>query len=141
MAPSGGSRRTFSRIPVRVEAEVRSGGGQIARGRVIDVSPRGVSLETDDALPPGEDCALDLLLAGGDPPVVIRLRGHVARRLHGMLAIALETIDPSGYEHFMKLLLYNAPNAHAFEAEMRARAHLQPPVAPTGVDEGLPDEA
>lgn len=123
--------RTFTRIPVHIDATVRPEKGDAIQGRVHDLSMGGVSVETSATLPTGSRCTIDLVLRAGGPALDIFLTGRVVRAHDGLLAFSVESIDPAGYEHLTNLLLYNAPDARSFEEELEARADDQPPVAPT----------
>ena len=121
--------RTFTRVPVHISAHVHTPDGRTVLGRVHDISLGGVSIETDDRIALDARCSVELLLHAGDARLEISLVGHVVRQGEGFVAFATDAIDPDGYEHLLKLLLYNAPDAHRFEEEVEVRADLQPPLA------------
>jgi hypothetical protein len=126
--------RHFTRVLVRIEVVVRTPDGVETRGLLRDVSLNGLSVETDVAIPAGTVCAVRLLLGTGGEPLPVDARATVTRVGKGWLALHLQDVDPAGYEHFENLVLYNAPNADAFERELEQYADELPGIDPVEND-------
>ena len=124
------STRTFTRVPVHIEAWVRDGTGTEARGIIRDLSLNGICMTSETIIQEGASCDIRFFLGTGAQPIPIDATGTVVRSVEGSLALRIDEVDPDGHEHFNNLVLYNAPDAAAFEREADEHADEQPVIQP-----------
>lgn len=99
-------------------------------GTVHDLSLNGVSVACAGPLPLPGPCVIVLLLDGGASPIRIRATGAVVRVDGDRAAVRIEGVDPDDVHHLTNLVLYNAPDAGAFEDEAESGALRRPPLRP-----------
>ena len=122
--------RAFTRVPVHIHASFRPASGGSFQGVVRDLSLNGVSIESRHPVAVGTPCGITLLLGTGAEPIPVHARGTVVRASHGLVAAHIDEVAHDDYEHFTNLVLYNAPDAVAFEDEVSAHADQQPALRP-----------
>lgn len=119
--------RTFTRIPVHVEVEIQPEGGELLRARVHDLSFNGVSVDVEGSpFAEGTECEVVLILDGGAEEIRLPGHGKVVRAEPGLAAVSFSALDGDVYEHFERLVLYNANDPVAVEAELRDHEDDQP---------------
>lgn len=126
------SARSFMRVPVHVVARIRPDSGGELHGVVRDLSLSGVSIECAAGAPPLGPCGVQLVLRAGSEPVRVRAAGAVLRVEGTLAAVRFTSVDPDDEEHFTNLILYNAPDAAAFEEEAARQVDLRPRLEPLG---------
>jgi len=124
------STRSFTRVPVHIEACVRPEGGTELVGRVRDVSLNGLSVDTPVSLDAGTACSIRILLGTGSAPIPIHAVGTVAWSGSGVVALRLDRVAPEDAEHLSNLVLYNAPDPEVVETEADRNADDQPTLDP-----------
>jgi hypothetical protein len=118
--------REFTRVCVRHGAELLLPSGVIIRGEVDDCSLSGMFLTTASSAPVGSTCHVTIRLGGSE--LVIEAEGEVARvAVHGV-AVKFTSLTVDAHEHLRNLVLLNAPDPAAAEAELRQHIGLQPRV-------------
>lgn len=121
--------RAFTRIPVHIQVVVRPEGGEALRGVVHDLSFNGVSVDLPgNGLAPEIECEIELLLDGGAEEIRLPGHGRVVRAGEEVVALSFSALDGDIYEHFERLVLFNARNPVAMEEELRTRTDEQPPL-------------
>lgn len=108
-----GATRVWPAFPLRLGFP---GGGHWT-GRLRDVSLTGVFAEGAADLSTGTLCSVDIPLADENGPRIAGM-GIVVRVESGGAAIRFRRIDRDGYHHLRRLLLYNAHDPDAVEAEL-----------------------
>lgn len=121
--------RAFTRIPVHIQAEVRPEGHDPIAGVVHDLSFNGVSVDAPGAtLSPGTECEVELILDGGADQIRLPAHARVVRSSDQGFALVFTALDGDIYEHFERVLLYNAPDPARVEAELHDHPEAQPPL-------------
>ena len=126
--PEPGNARGFTRVSVRLELALDTGGHEPIEGRIRDLSASGLFLECEpgQAASEGHPCSLTLTL-GDDGGPVIRARARIVRvETNGMALRIEEVAGEDGFVHLRNLVLYNAPDADAALAEFDAHIGLKP---------------
>lgn len=111
------NKRDFSRVPVTITAEVRSG-DRTVRGSVEDMSVSGLFLACRDPFPPGTECEVLVTLGEGDGVARIEAQGAVVRSDAEGMALALSGTDPDSLTYLRNLVRYNARNVPQVEEEL-----------------------
>jgi len=113
------SNREFTRIPVRVHAEMKGGGLTLRSTDTRNLSLKGMLLASTESLPEGTDCEVSLLLGDGDA-IRIEIEGKVAHCYPDGIAIQFTRIfGVESYDHLRKLILYNAEDPDLVDGEFR----------------------
>lgn len=103
------NRREFTRVFVKLEAELLSGGYVVVKGRLENVSYNGMFLRCDTVLPVGTQCQVGLVLAGGAGARYVQARGVVSRIEKAGLAVQFtEILGEESAAHLKNLVLYNS---------------------------------
>lgn len=112
-------QREFTRVPVSVATELKTGQADAIFGRAEDVSLKGVFVVSSKKFPPRTECSFEFTLpATGDQMVRVKGRGVVARIDPLGMAIEFNELDADSVGHLRNLVLYNAPDAEKVEHEI-----------------------
>jgi hypothetical protein len=126
MSDNSGNR-AFTRIPVHIQVEIQPEGGELLRGTVHDLSFNGVSVDVEGTpVAEGTECEVELILDGGIEELRLPGHGQVVRASPGLVAVSFSSLDGDVYEHFERLVLMNARDPGAVEAELREHEDDQP---------------
>lgn len=110
-------RRRRSRVnlefPLNIEFE-----GKMVRGRVHDLSLKGLSCSTEEWIVPGKECDVTLELDSG---VRMRIHGRVIRAGQDG-AIDFLRMDESSFAHLRNLVRLYADDADLVDEELRSPA-------------------
>jgi len=113
------NRRKKTRVDFQTQVSVRTEDAEVlSKTHSRNISLRGVYLETEEALPLGTSCEVDILLSGTSSLLSIRVRGKVARQDANGLGIVFESIDPDSYFHLKNLIMYNSHDPEGIEREL-----------------------
>ena len=120
-------RRNGTRVRFEARVVVRTNETEVtARAGSRDVSLQGLYIATDERLPPGTPCEVEIRLNGSSLLLSIRAQGRVARSDAGGLGIEFESFDPDSYFHLRNLVMYNSEDPDTVEREERIRAASAP---------------
>jgi hypothetical protein len=110
------NQREFTRVPIRVRAEVKGGGLSIASSAPQTLSLKGMLVTCTEQLPKDTECQITLFLGDGD--IQIEAEGTVVRCYPDGIALQFTRIlGLESFEHLRKLVLYNAPDPDQVESE------------------------
>lgn len=109
-------RRSFSRVDFRVSALLQAEGVAI-KGEVSDVSLHGVYMETEEVLPVGTPVEITIYLSAAAEPVVINVKGTVARLVPGGIGCAFDKMDVESFAHLRSIISYQAGDESKVMAE------------------------
>ncbi|WP_460597547.1 PilZ domain-containing protein [Geomonas sp. Red276] len=98
-------RRNFSRVEFRVSALLQTDGAVI-KGDVKDLSLHGLYLETDQHLEPGTPVEITIYLSASTTPVVINVKGEVARLVPGGIGCHFDKMDADSFAHLRSIITY-----------------------------------
>ncbi|MBI3606629.1 MAG: PilZ domain-containing protein [Nitrospirae bacterium] len=115
-------RRERTRVRTGLDARVQSG-GLVVRGRVRDLSLKGVYLLCRPRVHEGADCRVTLVLTGADTPVPLEVDGRVVYTDDGGMAIEFTEMPADSLYHLRNLVLYNSQDTERVERELQ-----QPPI-------------
>jgi len=110
------NQREFTRVPIRVRAEVKGGGLTIASSAAQTISLKGMLVNCNEQLPVHTECQITLFLGEGD--IQIEAEGTVVRCYPEGIALQFTRIlGLESFDHLRKLVLYNAPDPEQVESE------------------------
>lgn len=110
------NQREFTRVPLRVRAEVKGGGFAIASSVTQNVSLKGLFVACSVPLPQATECQITLFLGDGD--IQIQAEGTVVHSYPEGIALQFTRIlGLESFEHLRNLVLYNAPDPDQVENE------------------------
>lgn len=118
--------REFTRVPINVKVEVKTGENSFNATKTIDLSMKGVSLIADQTLPVDTKCEVTIFLGNGDLGITIDVKGKVKRSVESGMAIEFTEIDLDSYEYLQNLLMHNSHTVHdAVEEEIHNHLGLK----------------
>ncbi len=109
-------RRSFSRVDFRVSALLQAEGVAI-KGEVADVSLHGLYLETQEQIPVGTPVEITIYLSSASEPIVINVKGVVARLVPGGIGCAFEKMDVESFAHLRSIISYQGGDESKVMAE------------------------
>ena len=118
------NRREFTRVQVKLQVELMSGGNVVIQGQLVNVSFNGMLLECDVTLPLGTTCQVFLSLDGAQGAPCVQARGTVSRIEPSVMAVQFTEIQ--GQEsagHLRNLVLYNS-GTETKQVEQELQEHL-----------------
>ncbi|NJD19173.1 MAG: PilZ domain-containing protein [Gemmatimonadetes bacterium] len=124
------SARSFMRVPVHVVAWIRPDSGGEIQGVVRDLSLNGAAVECPGGAPALGPCVVHFVLQAGAEPIRVAAAGSVLRVEGALAAVRFTSVDADDEDHFTNLVLYNAPDAAAFEEEALRQTDLRPRLEP-----------
>jgi len=114
-------KRSFVRVPFKMNTAVRTRDRTIWSTNTLDISMNGIRVETTAAVPTeGTLCEIEIALAESPDPVIIEARGTVVRSAIGTLAVHFSEIDIDSYDHLQQLILNNSKDPERAEQEIRS---------------------
>jgi PilZ domain len=126
------NRREFTRVPVSLLAELRSGGSVDIAGTLVDVSLNGMFVTCAANLPVNTICEISLQLDAGGGMETIKTEGKVIRQDPAGLALQFTKIlGPDSLAHLQNLVLYNSGDQITqVEKELSSHVGLKPSGTP-----------
>lgn len=117
--------REFTRIALQARGSIDLADGTTAVGDVQDLSVGGMRISSVAEPELGTAGTVRVVFGDGEDALVIVGRGHVARLDAGSLGVAFDELDLDGYHHISRLVLYNADDYDAVEAELESHVGLK----------------
>ncbi len=103
-------KRKTSRILFDAEATVKAGETEI-RGKIDNLSMKGMFLNTREVLPDHDQLRITILLSGSSSALTISLKGRAVRRENTGIAVEFSEMDLDSFMHLKKVVQYNSDNA------------------------------
>lgn len=125
-------RRTFTRIPFRVQATIWSDHVTEVATEVRDISLRGLYVVGTGRIPPGTLCKVLVVLGGADSEVRLHMQGKVVRVDAGGMAVEFQELGLDTFIHLRNLIHYNSRDQSLIEEEFHAHLGLLPREANQG---------
>lgn len=112
-------KRKFTRVPFKVEAEVKTDDTTYRSVEITNLSVGGCLLPIRAALEIGAKCHVKITLGGTGNDLAVTVDGEVIRNTSEAVAIRFTSVDPDSLFHLQNIVRYNAPDADAVEKEIR----------------------
>jgi len=121
--------RKHTRLPIRITATVSLADGKDYTGATRNMSFGGafINIEgfTESAeVKSGSKCELRLSLGSPDEPVIVPIKGKLARTNEEGVAIEFEHTTIEGYWHFKNIMIYNSPEVDMLLEELEKHPGL-----------------
>ena len=110
-------QRQVTRIPLTRLVEVHSSGAVVTVTESRDLSLRGFYMFTDERLPLGAPCEAKLYLGTTEEPLVLTIKGSIARHDKTGMGVEFAEMDLDTYHHLRNLVLYNAADPNQIQQE------------------------
>ena len=117
--------REFTRVPIKVEAEVHAENKSIFCDQTGDVSMKGLFLKSTTRFPSGTHCDVTLFLGGREGGMRIDVKGVVEHSSEKGMGVQFTEIGLDSYEHLQNLVLYNSQDSHKVEQEIKDHLGLK----------------
>jgi len=105
--------REFTRIPINLTVEVKSGDVVVKTDKTLDLSMKGIGIQVDQTLPRHSECTVRIFLGDEESGVSINVKGKVMRSTDSQMAIEFTKIDLDSYEYLQNLVMLNSHASHA----------------------------
>jgi len=73
-----------------------------------DISRKGIYIYTKEDIPVETVCEVKVVLSGAQPPVVIDVKGRVARKTDDGIGVEFREMDLDSFSHLKKIIEYNS---------------------------------
>ena len=115
----GEERRQKTRVHFETHVIIRTQESEIrAEADSEDISIKGIFIKTQDKIPEGTPCDLEILLTGSSTRLALTVKGTITRQEETGLAIGFDSMDLDSYMHLKNIILYNASDPEEVEKEM-----------------------
>ena len=112
-------KRRRTRVHFKTQVVLKTGISEIKAGaKSSDISMKGMFITTDEKIPVGTPCDIEIVLSGTTSRLALNIEGVVARRDKGGLGITFNSMDVDSYFHLKNIVMYNAKDPDAVEEEM-----------------------
>ncbi len=117
--------RHFTRVPLEMEATIVPAQGPIARGRIHDLSVRGVLFAGGPELLDGQGCVIEIHPNGRTDEPTIRARGRIERVTEFGTGIEFIDVEERFWHELRKIAVAFAPTADTVaQVEQEFRKHF-----------------
>ena len=120
--------RKHTRLPIRITATVSLADGNDYTGATRNMSFGGafINIEAFSAgnVEDGSACELKLSLGSPDEPVIVPIKGKLARSNEEGVAVEFEHTTIEGYWHFKNIMIYNSPEVDMLLDELEKHPGL-----------------
>jgi len=115
----GDDKRKRTRVHFETQVVLKTGVSEIMAGaNSSDISMKGMFVSTDEKIPVGTPCDIEIVLSGTTSRLALNIEGVVARLDKGGLGITFNSMDVDSYLHLKNIVMYNAQDPDAVEEEM-----------------------
>lgn len=112
-------RRTRTRVHFTTQVIVKTDESEIvAEANSEDISIKGLFVNTEERIPVGTPCDIEILLTGTSTRLALTIKGIITRQDASGLGIAFDSMDLDSYVHLKNIVLYNASEPEDIEKEM-----------------------
>ncbi len=112
-------RRTRTRVDFTTQVIVKTDESEIvAEANSEDISIKGLFVNTEERIPVGTPCDIEILLTGTSTRLALTIKGIITRQDASGLGIAFDSMDLDSYVHLKNIVLYNASDPEDIEEEM-----------------------
>ncbi|MDF1593562.1 MAG: PilZ domain-containing protein [Desulfobacterales bacterium] len=113
------NKRKFSRIPVKVDAELTVGDTSYRVEEILNLGMGGCRLPVTADFEVGTGCHVRILLNAAESEISVDIAGKIKRSTPGTVAVQFTRIDPDSLFHLRNIVRYNCPDADVVDREIR----------------------
>jgi hypothetical protein len=115
----GEEKRQKTRVHFETHVIIRTEESEIkAEADSEAISIKGVFVRTQEKIPEGTPCDLEILLTGSSTKLALTIKGLITRQEETGLAIGFDSMDLDSFMHLKNIILYNASDPEEVEKEM-----------------------
>lgn len=115
----GDEKRKRTRVHFETQVVLKTDVSEITAGaNSSDISMKGMFVSTDEKIPVGTPCDIEIVLSGTTSRLALNIEGAVARQDKDGLGITFNSMDVDSYLHLKNIVMYNAQDPDAVEEEM-----------------------
>lgn len=115
----GNDKRKRTRVHFETQVILKTDVSEIKLGaNSSDISMKGMFISTDEKIPAGTPCNIEIVLSGTTSKLALNIKGMIARQDKDGLGIAFDSMDVDSYFHLKNIVMYNASDPDAIEKEM-----------------------
>jgi len=114
-------KRKRTRVHFETQVVLKTDVSEIkADANSSDISIKGMFITTDEKIPAGTPCDIEIVLSGTTSRLALNIEGVVARQDLDKdgLGITFNSMDVDSYFHLKNIVMYNAEDPDAVEEEM-----------------------
>jgi hypothetical protein len=112
-------RRKRTRVQFSTQVIIKTEDSEIrAEANSEDISIKGVFVNTEEKIPLGTPCDLEILLTGTSTKLALTIKGVIARHEEAGLGITFDSMDLDSYMHLKNIILHNVSDPESLEEEM-----------------------
>ena len=112
-------KRRFTRVPFKVEAELKVGDTLYRTDDITNLSVGGCLLSLQANCEVGATCQVLIRLGGTNSELTVTMEGTVLRKTADTVAIKFTGVDVDSLFHLQNIVRYNASDPDAVEREIR----------------------
>lgn len=120
-----GVPREFTRVPVKVEAEISDGEKTIFCEQTHDVSMKGLFVHAKDRFAVDTRCNIALFPGGKEGGMCIEIKGVVVHSSDRGMGLQFTEIGMDSYTFLQNLVMYNSEDSHKVEQEIHNHLGLK----------------
>ena len=112
-------KRRFTRVPFKVEAEVKIGDTSYRTDEIANLSVGGCLLPIPADFEIGTKCRVTIRLGGTSSELTLGMEGEIVRTPPGAVAVKFTGVDLDSLFHLQNVVRYNSSDPDAVEREIR----------------------
>lgn len=112
-------KRRFTRVPFKVEAEVKIGDSSYRTDEISNLSVGGCLLPISVASEATAKCHVRIWLGGTSSELIVAVEGEIVRITPESVAIRFTGVDVDSLFHLQNIVRYNSSDPDAVEREIR----------------------
>ncbi len=119
MADTFQERRRNLRVPfvTQVKIEPLDGSGVVITETSKDISMQGIYCFTENPLPKGTRCLIEIMLTGTSSELKLKIEGHVIRSDSQGMALYFDVLELDSFIHLKNILYYNSGDPERIDRE------------------------
>lgn len=112
-------RRKRTRVHFSTQVVIKTEDSEVrAEANSEDLSIKGVFVNTEQKIPLGTPCDIEILLTGTSTRLALTIKGVISRQEATGLGIAFDSMDLDSYMHLKNIILHNVSDPESLEEEM-----------------------
>ncbi len=115
----GDDKRRRTRVHFKTQVALKTDISEIKAGaKSSDISMKGMFISTNEKIPAGTSCDIEIVLSGTTSKLALNIKGAIARQDKTGLGITFDSMDVDSYFHLKNIVMNNASDPDAVEKEV-----------------------
>ena len=112
-------RRGKTRVHFKTQVIIKADESKIvSEANSKDISINEIFIKTENKIPVGTPCDIEILLTGTSSRLALRIKGKVTRQDASGLGISFDSMDIDSHFHLKNIIMYNSSNPEEIEEEI-----------------------